>query len=412
MDFLVNRTFTQKVLIMMACLFVCVSAEAGPREQAKRIHDRIAGVPPSALVLDEMASIIESGPGSEAENALTAAFVAMQHPDFYRTTLKNFATPWTNRDFNIFAPLNDYTATVIGIIRDDIDFRQILFADIIYVGAAGTGVSAYSTTNNQHYEALEDGGFNLSVDLQQQTQSSLTGIPAAATAGVMTTRAAAKAFFLAGTNRAMFRFTLINHLCRDLEQVSDITGVPDRIRQDVTRSPGGDSRLFRNNCIGCHSAMDPMTQAFAYYDYEYDSDVDPEGDAGRLVYNIQGSIDPDTGTRVVSKYHNNKNNFPYGFITENDDWDNYWRTGRNRNLMWDQTLSGSGSGAKSLGEELANSGAFASCQMTKVFKEVCLRDAIDATDRNQIAGMVATFTGSGYQLKQSFAAAAAYCRGD
>ena len=397
---------------MLVFLFICVSAEAGPREQAKRIHDRIAGVPPSAQVLNNMATLIQAGPGTETENAESAAFVAMQNPDFYRTTLKNFATPWTNRDFNIFAPLNDYTATVIGIVRDDIDFRQLLFGDIIYVGAASTGVSAYAATNNQHYEALEDGGFDLSVDLQQQTQSTVTGIPAAATAGVMTTRSAAKAFFIAGTNRAMFRFTLINHLCRDLEQVSDTTRGPDRIRQDVTRSPGGDSRLFRNNCVGCHAGMDPMAQAFAYYDYQYDSDADPEGNAGRLVYNGQGSIDPVTGTRVVSKYHINKNNFPLGYVTLSDSWDNYWRSGSNQLLGWDQTLTGSGSGAKSLGEELANSDAFASCQVTKVFKKVCLRDPVDAADRNQIAAMVATFTGSGYQLKQPFAAAAAYCRGD
>ncbi len=397
---------------MLVFVFVCASAEGGPREQAKRIHDRIAGVPPSAQVLDEMTSIIETGPGTEAENAETAAFIAMQNPDFYRTTLKNFATPWTNRDFNIFSPLNDYSATVIGIVRDDIDFRQLLFGDIIYVGAASTGVPAYSATDNQHYEALEDGGFDLSVELQQQTQSTVTGIPATATAGVMTTRSAAKAFFIAGTNRAMFRFTLLNHLCRDLEQVSDTTRAPDRIRQDVTRSPGGDSRLFRNNCVGCHAGMDPMAQAFAYYDYQYDSDADPEGNAGRLVYNGQGSIDPVTGTRVVSKYHNNQNNFPFGFVTENDSWDNYWRSGSNYLLGWDQALPGSGSGARSLGEELANSSAFASCQVTKVFKEVCLRDPVDAADRNQIAAIVAAFTGSGYQLKQSFAAAAAYCRGD
>jgi hypothetical protein len=96
------------------------------------------------------------------------------------------------------------------------------------------------------------------------TQSSLTGIPAAATAGVMTTRAAARAFFIDGTNRAMFRFTLMNHMCNDLEQVKDITRVPDRIRQDVSRSPGGDSRIFLNNCLGCHAGMDPLAGAYAY----------------------------------------------------------------------------------------------------------------------------------------------------
>ena len=84
----------------------------------------------------------------------------------------------------------------------------------------------------------------------------------------MTTRAAAAAFFVAGTNRAMFRFTLLNHLCNDLEQVKDSSYSPDRIRQDVSRSPGGDSRLFLNSCIGCHNGMDPMAQAFAYYNFD------------------------------------------------------------------------------------------------------------------------------------------------
>ena len=62
---------------------------------------------------------------------------------FYTTTLKNFATPWTNRDQTVFAPLNDYTATVIGMVRDDVDFRTSLSADVVYVGQGVT--PAYST---------------------------------------------------------------------------------------------------------------------------------------------------------------------------------------------------------------------------------------------------------------------------
>ncbi len=54
-----------------------------------------------------------------------------------------------------------------------------------------------------------------------------------------------------------------------MEQViHDTSRPPDRIRQDVSRSPGGDSRVFNNNCIGCHSVMDSMAQAFAYYDFD------------------------------------------------------------------------------------------------------------------------------------------------
>ena len=53
-------------------------------------------------------------------------------PSFYNVTLKNIATPWTNRDQSVFAPLNDYVATVIGMVRDDVPFNTALSADIIY----------------------------------------------------------------------------------------------------------------------------------------------------------------------------------------------------------------------------------------------------------------------------------------
>ena len=209
----------------------------------------------------------------------------------------------------------------------------------------------------------------------------------------MTTRAAAEAFFVAGTNRAMFRFTMLNHMCNDMEQVHDVKLPPDRIRQDVSRSPGGDSRLFLNNCIGCHSGMDPMAQAFAYYNYNEDT----------------GSIEY-TGGVVQPKYFNNDANFEWGFRTPDDAWENYWRTGQNQFLEWSPSLSGSGNGAKSMGAELANSGAFASCQVRKVFKAVCLREPEDATDRAAVATMVNTFR-QGYSLKRVFADSAVHCMG-
>ena len=66
------------------------------------------------------------------------------------------------------------------------------------------------------YQAMDDNNVDLTPHLVQSTQSAVTGIPATATAGVMTTRGAASAFFINGTNRAMFRFTMMNHLCNDL----------------------------------------------------------------------------------------------------------------------------------------------------------------------------------------------------
>src|SRR4051812_24238740 len=80
-------------------------AHADARAQAKRLHDRLAGVPPSAVVLDQMTTLISGG------NADQAARVAMQSSSFYSVVLKNLVSPWTNRDQSAFVPLNDYTAT-------------------------------------------------------------------------------------------------------------------------------------------------------------------------------------------------------------------------------------------------------------------------------------------------------------
>jgi hypothetical protein len=312
---------------------------------------------------------------------------------FYSVTLKNFATPWTNRDQTVFAPLNDYSATVIGFVRDDVDFRRILSDDVLYVGS-GTS-PAYSATNNAHYEALESNNADLRTVLQSTAQSSLLGIPATATAGIITSRAASEAFFIDGTNRAMFRFTMLNHLCRDLEQLHDTRLPPDMIRQDVTRSPGGDSSVFLNNCIGCHNGMDPLARAFAYYDFDETQ--------GRLVY---------TPGQVQPKYLINADNFKPGFVTPDDNWENRYRLpGPNRLLGWSGGLPGSGSGAKSMGEELAQSDAFAQCQVEKVFRAICFRSPSDAGDRTQVTTSKTNFVGDG-NLKRVFAETAAYCAGE
>jgi len=372
------------------------TAWAGAREQARRMHDRLAGVPPTESVLADMEADIA------ASDARAAAYTAMENSAFYNVTLKNFVTPWTNEEQTLFAPLNDYSATVIGMVRDDIDFRLVLSGDILYIGSGG-GVPAYSNSSNAHYETLQAQGADLKTVLVQTAQSTQTGLPSSATAGVLTTRASAKAFLMDGTNRAMLRFTMLNYLCRDLEQVMDITRAPHRIRQDVARSPGGDSRIYLNNCAGCHAGMDPLIQSFAYYSYAYDSATDPEGASGQRVYT------PDT---VQYKYLQNADNFKYGYVTPDDRWDNYWRQGSNAVLGWDGALSGSGSGAKSMGEELAHSDAFAQCQVQKVFKAVCLRAPGDSADRNQVDTMVDAFRSSGHQLKRVFADAAVYCMGD
>jgi len=389
-----------------ASLWLCVAllavstANAGPREQAKRMHDRLVGTPPTSACLQQLEDQLGTGSPTDAFNAALDAIDpspndntdACQDPSFYNVTLKNMVTPWTNEAQTAYAPLNDYTATVIGLVRDDADFRSLLYADVLYTG---DNQPNYSNTSNAHYETLEDSGANLFTSLTAQTQSAVTGLPSQATAGIMTSRAAAKAFFVDGTNRAMLRFTMLNHLCTDMEQIKDPTRSTDRIRQDVSRSPGGDSRIYLNACSGCHAGMDPLAQAYAYYNYSNEDE--------QLVY---------TPNSVQDKYLINASNFKWGYATPNDHWDNYWREGSNTFLGWDAGLSGSGIGAKSMGQELAHTQAYARCQVQKVFKNVCLRPPVNAGDSAAFATILNDFTSSyNYNLKHVFAATAVHCMG-
>ena len=147
------------------------------------------------------------------------------------------------------------------------------------------GLPAPSTANNDHYATAETNG----VDLMRRAEGDhAVGVYGTAGRGDRGphhhVRRAPRAFFINGTNRAMFRFTMINHMCHDMETVQDTTRPPDRIRQDVARSPGGDSRIFLNNCVGCHSGMDPMAQAFAYYNFD--------GTAGTSSMYTAGQVQP------------------------------------------------------------------------------------------------------------------------
>ena len=149
--------------------------------------------------------------------------------------------------------------------------------------------------------------------------------------------------------------------------------------------------------------MDALYGAFAYYNFNNSTQ--------QLDY-IQDV--------VADKFNFNPNNFKYGHITTDDSWVNYWRNGQNKLLGWDgvmppptgQVVPPSGNGAKSMGQELANSYAFSQCQVKKVFKTVCFRDSDDyATDRSEVTDITNDFMTQGYDMKRVFAKTAAYCKG-
>src|SRR5260370_9118983 len=114
-------------------------------------------------------------------SANAAALLATQDPSFYNNTIRNLATPWTNRTQTVFAPLNDYVATVVGMVRDDVPFNTLLSADLVYIADSAAGVPPYSPSNNAMYDALDAQAVDLKAHLVSTTQSAVPGLPATAT---------------------------------------------------------------------------------------------------------------------------------------------------------------------------------------------------------------------------------------
>jgi hypothetical protein len=118
-----------------------------------------------------------------------------------------------------------------GMVRDHVPFNQILSGDSCTTATRSRRRSRRATTTTT---CVRDG--DARPELQRATDLARCRSRASIGAERRDGRrdhdaAAAQAFFIAGTNRAMFRFTLINHLCMDMEQVHDTSVIPDRIRQ-------------------------------------------------------------------------------------------------------------------------------------------------------------------------------------
>jgi hypothetical protein len=330
-------------------------------------------------------------------DGLGAAFEAMENPAFYNTTVREYATPWSNREQSVYVDMNDAIATVIGMIRDEVPFDQLLYEDIVYVGTPGATAIPYSQTDNDHYLDLQLNRIDLSdaANLARQRQSEQPASPLGTNqaAGILTTRGYAQAFLVAGTNRAAIRFATLNFLCKDMDDLRDLTAHPDRIRQDVTRSPGGDSNIFLTDCLTCHAGMDGLAGAFAYYDFDEQSQ--------QLVYTA-GAVQP--------KYLKDAGTFRFGYESIGDSWINYWRTGPNAYIGWNGP--GAGNGAKSLGMELAQTRQFAECQVKRAFEKVCYRTPNGPADAQAVATIATSFETNNRSMKRVFAETGLYCMGD
>ncbi len=325
--------------------------------------------------------------GSTASPILTSAANSASS-SFYRSIVKDFAGRMSNRDETINVPLNDFTATVIGAVRDKIN-AKLLLSENFYYQADPTKAAVPSDElndilkSNNHYEALERGGFDLKNVLVRKKQILVTGDGTTFTenvtpAGLLTTRQWAAAHMIAGTNRRPVEYALRQFTCTTLENAADSTGPEDVIGRDIDRNPGGSMAKFTTSCRACHTVLDGFRPAFAYMTfangYLKHSALVPTSTQNNLDEDNSPAmrIHPDA-PKVSRKMNHNEDTFIKGKIVKDDVWVNNATSGTNRNQFgWTIT---SGVGVAQFGKALAESKSFPRCMAKRVFFSVCKREA-------------------------------------
>lgn len=396
------------------------------QSQAKRLYERLTGLPPSASTLRDLVTLLQDG---KADLAALRAIDDSSNYGFYKFVLRNLFNPLTNRASQSDLELNDFIATVTGLVKNNQSFDRALYADVIYTAddslvAGGTpgmenlirvddntpaagmvrGLLRRSNADvnyedNRHYSDLQKFS-DWPARLVEKTQSAVYAqttngrVSAEDISGLLTTRQWASEFYIAGTNRRSFRFLMKGFVCRDMEDLMDISQPDTRVHQDVDRAPGGDHQTYLTRCVGCHSGMDGFVGAFAYLDFN------------------QSQITYSQTLRSNNKQFRQSNVFPAGYRISDNSWVNMWTTGSNSILGWRTPRGGMSQqvmgdrGVKALGMVVASTEAFSECMVQRVYQRVCAKTPT-TTERATLKNISREFE-TGFSAYQNSSAANPY----
>jgi len=348
--------------------------------QAIRIFNRIAG---TSLSLDDprrpkMISLLAAG------DKLGAIKIASDDDGFVNITVRQWAAPLSNRASDPLFEFNDFTAMVMGVTRDDRDFREILYGNFTYAAgpanANGFFAGDPSPYNNSHYANLDSLRVNFRRNLVRKEPQS-TYISEAS--GVLTSRAWGKAHLEMGTNRRAIEFIFKQFMCTPLDEMRD-SSMPDTfVRRDVDRSPGGNSQTYLNTCRSCHGGLDALAGAYAHLRFGFTQ-------LGEGV--IQEK-------KVTAKSNQNGNVYPAGHIVLNSNWENNFTANQNVAFGWRGEMKGAGISA--LGKMISESRGFSRCMAKRVFRQICYRSP-DAREQSVIEEAADNFENGGYKMKALF----------
>lgn len=411
-----------KVVIALAGLLLATlgqqvnAQDYSVRGNAQWMLERVTGVkwPADNPVIDQMAQKISSG------DRAGAAELALAQPQFLNITVKQMALQMSTREENVLTQFNDFTASFMGVARDNTDARELLTGNFYYradpakVTVAASDLAADILNTNRHYIELNTkNGVNLGdvlmkVDGQMIITTGTTTVPNPDPAGVLTSRAFMGAHTIAGTNRRMVEYTFREFMCIKMANWSDTAASDIRVGRDVSRSPGGDPSKFQTSCKGCHTQMDGFRGAFAKWDFRGTEATGFNGYVG--VSTIpNGEVDG-----AVSRKLNRPNFIEYsgGYVSTDDSWINNARGPANATRFgWGSDVSG-GRGTNALGQLIANSARFTQCMAKRAWTSVCKHELPEAEAETLYVSLGMSFASGGFKLKDLFKAVAAHpkCR--
>jgi hypothetical protein len=357
------------IVLGLSVFSTAQAADTIERQRALQLFRAITGV---SISIDD-ARIIKMENEIASGNERAAAAIATGDPLFYDVRLRDMAKVMSNREETVNVPVNDFVATFVGAVRDDVDARQLLTGDFFYRANTALATIADASrqvrsnlipdllSSNNHYADIENKNHSLfaslvRVDGQLKTDGTVTQ-PMPDPAGLITTRSFIEAHAEAGTNRRLVEYSFREFMCAPITTWMDASRPDTFVGRDVDRFPGGSNERFQMTCKACHSQMDAFRPAFALIDF--------------------GNNRIQTSTTPVGKFARNSNVFPAGYAVNDNNWTNLATAPKNEaKFGWRD--EGTGSGINSFGKLLANSKGYSRCMVKRIFSTLCNRDPLAA----------------------------------
>lgn len=404
---------------------VIANNKAAADQIALLIYRRLVGVsvPVGAKIIQDMSALILAG------NAEQAAALATNEPDFLNVTVRYMGIKMSYRDEKPNHPSNDFTATLVGAVRDDVSAYDLLTGNFTYrvdPARLPAGVTVRSNvyadilrTNNM-YADLDARGFNATWLVRKDGMEIVGGqnivdlLPDKDTSPLITSRGFTFAHAIAGTNRRMYEYSFRQFACVAMADFADTQISDEFVGRDVDRYDA----QFQTRCKGCHGQMDGMRGAFANIDYFDNGTVgflkhssklaaqarslnETEGEFNFKTFRPIGSQNAAiVFPGIISKMNHNEQVYTPGRIIDSDAWTNLALGAANQQYFgWRGALKGNG--VKSFAKMIASSERFGKCMAEKVFVEVCKRKP-NSGDLPLLAFAGKKFEDNGYKFKGLF----------